>query len=151
MFKFLFLVLMLNFSSVNARPNYKDDFLFVTHWHNTSNCSTNSFKNMTIHSKCHNNDIINGYPHCCYKFLNNINVFKTHQFDNCINTNSLSTHPASISYSCHITKRDKMTFTEVITIIGLVGLLLISSCTIGLAVVLICRCCNRENQGYNQF
>lgn len=151
MFKFLFLVLA--FTSVNEAKsyhNYRSEFKFVTHWYNSSNCSNNSFRNMTIESHCNNNDIINGHPRCCYEFLNNINVFKTHDFNNCIDTNSNSIHPVSISYNCFLKTSNKMTFTEVVTIIGLIGLLVISSCTIGLCVLLICRCSGRESQGYNQ-
>ena len=152
MFKFLFLVLILNFSSINAtKLNYRDEFQFVTHWYNSTNCSSYSIKNMTIHSRCYDNQIINGYPKCCYDFLNNINVFKTHNFKNCIDTNYNSIHPISISYSCDIESKHKMTFTEVVTIIGLIGILLISSCSIGMCVLLLCKCCNKEREGYNQF
>ena len=151
MFRILFL--LLSFTAVSdAKLNYRNDFQFVTHWYNSTNCSTDAFKNMTIHSRCYENQIVNGYPKCCYDFLNSINIFKTKSFKNCIDTNYNSIHPISISYNCMIETKHKMTFTEVVTIIGLIGILLISSCTVGLCVLLVCKCCNnKEKHGYHQF
>ena len=149
MFKILFLLLSLTTVS-NARLSYRNEFQFVTHWYNSSNCSSYSIKNMTVHSRCYDNQIINGYPKCCYEFLNSINVFKTNNFKNCIDTNYDSIHPASISYDCKIKSKHKMTFTEVVTIIGLIGILLISSCTIGLCVFFLCKCCDKERRGYKE-
>lgn len=150
MFKTLFLLLSLTTVS-NARLSYRNDFKFEIQWYNSTNCSSYSMKNMTIHSRCYNTQIINGYPKCCYEFLNSVNVFKTNRFKNCIDTNYDSIDPVSISYNCDFESKHKMSFTEIVTIIGLIGILLISTCTFGLGFYFICKCCNKERQGYNEF
>ena len=143
----MYFLLFLLFTDVNAF--YYKDFNFVTHMYNTTNCSKGSYKNISVIHECHNNEIINGYPKCCLDFLHDVNIFHNESFNKCIKTPSLSIKPQSMYYNCHLVSSNKMSFTEIITIIGLIGFLFTSILVVGGLVWIICYfCIDKQKTNY---
>ena len=122
---------------------------FKTNYYNTSNCSYTPYKQKVLRHNCYDTTRINKFPECCYEVFDRVNIFNT-TMNKCVNTQTMDIQPLSINYDCRVIKQKTLNFTEVVTILGVIGLLLISIFTIGLITWLMCNFCCVNNNEYQQ-
>ena len=143
---------MLLFTTMFGVPTYgmvgiPDNVNFVTEVYNTTNCSSPTMINLTLHQLCFKTNIINGYPECCYDILKDISIFENSTLGECLSTNMTNTSHVGLKYQCNMTHLKQFNKAETLSYIGIISLFL-------LAIVILCYfgyvvgSCNRRS--YNR-
>lgn len=143
---------MLLFTTMFGVPTYgmvgiPDNVNFVTEVYNTTNCSSPTMINLTLHQLCFKTNIINGYPECCYDILKDVSIFENSSLGQCLTTNMTNTNHIGLKFQCNMTHLKQFTKAETLSYIGLISMFVLGLLIIGYIMYVICGC-NRNS--YNR-
>tara|TARA_B110001469_G_C9540341_1_gene268339 strand:+ start:178 stop:630 length:453 start_codon:yes stop_codon:yes gene_type:complete len=125
--KIITLLSLLSFvSNTNAKFGIPDNVNFVTQLYNTSNCSQQPFRNISLQYMCFKTNIVNGYPECCQDLFNDISVFDNTSLGKCIQTNMTFTNRTGVRYQCNMTHLKDLSLEETFSYIGIIFTILVA-------------------------
>jgi len=140
---------ILLFTTMFSAPTYgmlgiPDNVNFVTELYNTTNCSSPTMINLTLHQLCFKTNIINGYPECCYDILKDISIFENATLGQCLTTNMTNTNHIGLTFQCNMTHLKQFTKAETLSYIGIISIFVFGLLIIGYIMSFICGCNRRS-------